>query len=212
MEQGRNYFDILAAHSHGGVHRLNRDLDDFDRLWARAKDRPPIWLNETGITVDPRRADGELIKAAETVKKIVVARARGVENYGWFVFRNRPNSYRSPYDNYSAMDENGGPRPALLAYNNAIRWLRKTRVERVVSDAPGYVAYEFRGDGRKLLVAWGNDPEVVTPLTRLPAWAAGGVDVYNIFGGPVAARAESTPLTILLTGNPVFLVAKDSAR
>ena len=212
MENGRNYFDILAVHSHGDVHQLSHNLDDFDRLWARVKNQPPIWLNETGVTVDPLRNDGELIKAAETVKKMVVARARGVDNFGWFIFKNLPNSYRSPYNNYSAMNESGGPRPVLLAYNNAIRWLRKTRFERAESDAHGYVVYEFRGGGQRVLVAWGRDPEVVTTLTRLPAWIAEGVDIYDMFGGPAAAKVETNPVKIELTGNPVFLIAKDTAQ
>ena len=212
MEHGRNYFNILAVHSHGGVHRLNHDLDDIDRLWSKVKNRPPIWLNETGVTVDPHRNDGELIRAAETVKKMVVARARGVDNFGWFIFRGMPNSYLSPYNNYSVTDESGGPRPVLLAYNNANRWLRKSRLERVEIDAQGYVLYEFRGGGRRGLVAWARDPEVVTPLARLPAWIAGDVDIYDMFGGPAAARIEMKPLTIELTGNPVFLIAKDNAQ
>jgi hypothetical protein len=212
MENGRSYFDILAVHSHGGVHQLSLDLDDFDRLWAGVKNRPPIWLNETGVSIDPSRSDGELVKAAETVKKMIVARARGVDNFGWFIFKGLPNSYQNPYNNFSAMDESGGPRPVLLAYNNVIRWLRKTRLERVGNDARSYTTYEFRGGERRVLVAWARDPEAVTPLTRLPTWVAGGVDVYNMFGGPAAAMVGRNPLTIELTGNPVFLIARDAAQ
>ena len=205
MEHGSEFFDILAVHSHGGVNQLRGTLDDFDALWA-GRDRPPIWLNETGVRVDPRRADGELLRASETAKKMVVARARGVENYGWFLIRHYPDSYRSPYNNFSVIDERGEPRPVLLAYNNAIRWLRRTTLEADVSKTQ-YSAYEFRDHRRRVLVAWANDPEAVTRLESLPEWTKAGFDLYDQFGG------IQTPVgNIELTGNPVFLVSRDLAR
>ena len=212
MTKGRDYFDILAIHSHGSVQKLNQNLDDVDDLWAGVKNRPPIWLNETGVTIDPRRKDGELIRASETVKKLVVARARGVENFGLFIFRNLPNSYRSPVNNYSVMDENGRPRPALLAFNNANRLLRRTRLERVDTSGSGYIIYEFSGEGRRILIAWALDPEVVTPLSQLPAWVAAGANVYDLFGGSAMTKVKMDPLTIELDGNPLFLVGRDGTQ
>jgi hypothetical protein len=212
LANGRSFFDIFALHSHGGVHRLYTDLDDLEAIWPTGTPKSPVWLNETGVTVDPHRADGELFRAAETVKKMVLARARGIENYGWFIFRHLPNSYRDPYHNYSVMNEDGNPRPALLAYNNAIRWLRNTQVSRIDEGRSDHSAYEFLGDGRRVLILWGRDPEIVVDFTQFPAWLDDRYKAYDMFGGPLITKADDTGLAIELTGNPVFLVTEEKAQ
>jgi hypothetical protein len=164
------------------------------------------------MAVDPRRTDGELVRAAETVKKMVVARARGVENFGWFIFKHTSNSYNSPYNNYSSLNEDGTPRPVLLAYNNTNRWLRNSVIKEIPVENPRTTAYEADNGINKIFIAWSNDPEVVISFSQLPDWVSNGADIYDMFGGPASATVTRNPLTINLSGNPVFFVSKNTSQ
>ena len=207
IENGSRYFDIFAVHSHGSVLRLFTDLGDVEALWQGHKQKKPFWLNETGVTVDPARADGELVRASETVKKMTVARARGVENFGWFVFRNNPESSLSPFDNYPVMDANDKPRPVILAYNNVVRWLRNTQTaESAVKASHDYESYTFRGANRRVTVVWAQDPETSKKINRTISRELSRIELYDLFGGSPPFSVDGSIVTFKLTGYPLFFV------
>lgn len=176
-------FDIFAIHSHGRVEHLQAVLQSLRAEKAFPALSKPVWLNETGTSVDPDEPNAELIRAAETAKKIVVARHHRIGNFGWFIFRNSPEASQSNTDNFAILDPNGSPRPVLLAYNTAARLLVDAEPLTMPASNANRTLYGFRSGDRTIWVTWSTDPDADTS-TRIPVPdGARAVVLNDMFGG-----------------------------
>lgn len=208
LEHGQQYFDILTVHSHGPVQRLMPEFEATMDLWRETVGGSvPVWLNESGVSVDPDRPDGDLLKASGVVKKMVVARAEGMRNFSWFNFRHLPASTALPYNNYSAVNGYGRLRPVVLAYNNANRWLRGARLQAPKGSTDRRLeVYTFRKGNRLVRAVWARDPEERIMLEGGIAGSPDRVRVIDMFGGPLPLAAGSDGWELPPGGYPVFVV------
>ena len=210
LANGAEFMDAYAIHSHGRSERLRTTIEYALEAMNQAHITRPIWLNETGIWVDPRSPDGELTRAAETVKKIVMARESGLANYGWFIFRNYPRATMKATTNFAALDKDSHARPVVLAYNNAARHLHETMPLGQLNINGRITVYQFTSNnGRYITILWATDPEDYYPLPFQPDTITGTFYVYDMLGGQIpAAEAGHIPVGAY----PVFIIGDKSTK
>jgi len=207
FERGGNYFDIFAIHSHGGVENLETTLDSVRDKKQTYLTNKPIWVNESGISVDPNDAEAELTRAAEITKKLVVARHYGVENFALFILRNGPESYSSAADNFAVVDSNGEPRPVLLAYNNAVKLLIDSNPFNIELQKNSDHAYAFKSGNRVVIAAWGDESGESASI-RIPlSGFRGNAQIYDMFGA-MRNIEVGKELSIRVSKYPVYVVTE----
>ena len=209
LEHGSADFDAFALHTHGVSERLDTALTELKKLLSEKGRKYNVWINETGIAIDPARPDGELIRASEFVKKAVIARYQGVANLTWFIFRQSPKSLLRTKDNFAMIGEDDAPRPVLTAYNNLVSLLTDASVSSSALTTNASLSYSFRQENEQIQVFWNSilkDDQHIK--IELPS-ASDDFELIDMFGGKVNYELNNNVLSILSDPEyPVFLIRK----
>jgi hypothetical protein len=209
LEHGSSDFDAFALHTHGTSARLEAALTELKKLFQENDRKYDVWINETGIAIDPARPDGELVRASEFVKKAVIARYQGVANLTWFIFRQKAKSLQRAKDNFAMLGEDDGPRPVLTAYNNLAALLSDASVSSPVLTTTASYSYAFRRENEQIQVFWNSilkDDQRIK--VELPS-ASDDFELIDMFGGKVSYELNNNVLSALSDPEyPVFLIRK----
>jgi len=212
IENGFDYFDIIAIHSHGPAGRLYSVFDSVNSKYDMKSPGKPVWLNESGVAVNSSIPGAEIYRASEIVKKIVLSKSAGVQNFGWFILRQPDRVHATSFNNYAALDIDGQPRPVVLAYKNSVNRLHDVQSLRKVHSSGGIQAYRFFSPGKEVVVLWVEE----TPATQMRANVdSGGYcrgHLYDLFGGLIMeSRAVLGHMSLPVSNEPSFLVLENSS-
>ena len=188
------------------MERLDSTIDTLSQYWKDVPEKRPWWLDETGIPVKPT-LEGELLKAATTIKKITSSRYNRIENYTWFIFRHLAASAKDPGDNYLALDEIGRVRPVVLAYNTAVHMLRGSKPVKKINFDPSVEAYLFQKEAEKVLVLWGKEEGRVQFVKVGLSAPVKEIRSLSMLGTPKILKVEKNECRVLCDANPLFLVS-----
>lgn len=209
VENGNPFFDIYAYHSHGHVNqhisalKVNTErLNTFDTSGELING---WWCNETGFAYD---VTNNLSQSIALIKKGSISRFGNLKNFMWFIFRNKEVTTGTSAE---SVDENGGLRPSVVAYNALVTLLKNTTPDIALfpNSSIGNFGYSFNRQYEKVLVLWNenkfnNTVDIVAPgvLTARQ---------YNIFGAESEIPVTDGKLSVELTYTPTIIVlpAKD---
>jgi hypothetical protein len=142
---------------------------------------------------------GQTAQAQYLVRSHVLAMEAGVKALIWHMYWDYVGVGSA---GYAIVNHNQTPRPALVAYCTLMRMLTGTRFSRRLSEFKDPVrAYEFVGEGRKVIVAW---CWIGAAKVRIPV-AKEKVELVNIVGESHTVPAQNGAIEMSLDGNPVYL-------
>ncbi|AHF92778.1 hypothetical protein OPIT5_23890 [Opitutaceae bacterium TAV5] len=209
-QQGKDYYDIAAFHSHGPP-------DDYKRY----QDTVKTWLTEVGKNVPVGNTEAGFrsyqgnhslfIKQAEVlVQKITIAKAAASEFYVWFMLQDYWDKYIDADDSFGLVTVDNQPKPSFLAYNELIRQLANTRpAANPVQLDPRLEIHHFSGEWEDILVCWpritGNafnfSIKATSPVTVIDLW--GNQQKLTPVHGMVYINAHELPFYIRSSTNSI---------
>lgn len=180
-------FDVHAHHEHGNFQGFAQAVEELTRMRARMAQPRPLYFNETAM----HSAFGdERGQAMALVKKLTYARAVGAIGYTWYDLRNDGNDTSDHEHNYGLVTRDFQPKAAYAVYNELIARMRGTRPAGRLDLGSGRHAYVFAGGGRRLVVAWNEEPGLSDQPVAIVAPGCTAGEVVDLMGNaaPLAAR------------------------
>ena len=201
QQGGGKYIDAVVIHAYTRDAPEPGNLDvNFKKVRElAAKYIGPKDLYVTELGWDAGRV-GQTAQAQYLVRSYVMALEAGVKALIWHMYWD----YKGVGSRgHAILNHNRTPRPALVAYCTAMRMLTGMKsTRRLVEFKDPVRVYEFRGLGRRLLVAWCWDGRKVV---RLPV-AAPMVSIVDIVGNERKVAVAEGAVTLGLDANPVYLI------
>ncbi|MDO8577772.1 MAG: carbohydrate binding domain-containing protein [Dehalococcoidales bacterium] len=194
-------------------------IDELKALMRKQGDgtEKPIWETESGVLY-PETAYGNIRQvssgyhpsprdsAAYVVRHYVSLLSRGVSKWFYYSMMISHRIDRSEATGFFEWD--GSPRALAVAYANLVRFIGKTKFDRMQNLGSEVSASVFSDDDRVVIVlwakGWGNDKKVETSLENPTPYR--NITIYNIMGETILKLENQRTLKILVTNEPRYIV------
>ncbi len=202
LVEATDAFDIHAHHEHGTFQGFAQAVDELQRMRARMPVAKPLYFNETAM----HSAFGsERAQALALVKKLTYARAVGAVGYTWYDLRNDGTDPADHEHNYGLLTRDFQPKAAYAVYNGLIARMRGTRPTGRLELGSGRHAYVFAGAGRRLVVAWNEEPGLPDQPVAIVAPGCAAGSVVDLMGNAAPLPARGGALVISTRDEPVLI-------
>ncbi|MBN8526441.1 MAG: beta-galactosidase, partial [Planctomycetes bacterium] len=200
LAEASDAFDIHAYHGHGTFMSFVQSVDgELARIRARMPQPRPLYFNETAMH---SKFGTERLQAVSLVKKLPFARARGAVGFTWYDLRNDGTDPSDAEHNYGLVSIDFQPKAVYAAYNELIARMRGTRYLGQLDFGPGRYAYVFAGGGRRLMVAWNEEPGLPDDPVAVVADGCPGGECVDIMGNAVPLPGRGGALVVRLRDEP----------
>lgn len=202
LVEASDAFDVHAHHEHGTFPGFAQAVDELTRMRARMPAVRPLYFNETAMHSS---FGGERTQALALAKKLTYARAVGAIGYTWYDLRNDGTDPADHEHNYGLLTRDFQPKAAYAVYNGLIAHMRGTRPSGALDLGLGRHAYVFAGGGRRLVVAWNEEPGLPDSPIAITAPGCGAGEVIDLMGNSAALPARGGALVISTRDEPMLI-------
>lgn len=196
--------DMASFHHHGNVEQYTQ----VNRLLLQRLKAANIAFRlgnceagfRAGYTPDSIRQQAEMV-----VKKLIAAKALGNEFFLYFMLQDYWDMDRNADDSFGLVTSDNRPKPSFVAYNELIRQLANTRVEKSIPH-PELVLHVFRNQKEEVdvWVLWpkqkGNQVQLAVQGESLKA--------VDFLGRPADLQMFAQQGVVTIPGFPIYLQGK----